>query len=323
MSVKELGRLRGLIPATFTPLLDDGEPNLKIIPDYVQHLANDGIEYIFVNGTTGEGPSFTIEERKKLTDCWIEASKGVLKGVMVHVGGGNAKESRDLAEHAEASGAVATSAAPSTYFKPSSPKALVDYCEMVASGSPSLPFYYYHIPGLTGVDLLPMDEFYSLAVDRIANFRGIKFSSTDVVVLGSCLKIRNPLPDHDVFWGVDEAINIAADHGLDACIGSTYNMMASVSRLIIALQRGGERKEMTEWLFFVQDVINAYKKLALESSFLGVMKATTSLVTGIELGPVRLPLTSVADRTSLERIIQDLGIVDKIKLAKEKLGSVR
>ena len=100
---------------------------------------------------------------------------------------------------------------------------------MVASGSPSLPFYYYHIPGLTGVDHLPMDEFYSLAVDRIKNFRGIKFSSTDVVVLGSCLKIRNPLPDHDLFWGVDEAINIAADHGLDACIGSTYNMVLGAS----------------------------------------------------------------------------------------------
>ena len=90
MSVKELGRLKGLIPATFTPLNADGEVNLKIISDYVQYLADNGIEYIFVNGTTGEGPSFTVEERKTLAEVWLKASKEVLKGVMVHVGGGNA-----------------------------------------------------------------------------------------------------------------------------------------------------------------------------------------------------------------------------------------
>jgi len=65
MSVKELGRLKGLIPATFTPLLPDGELNLSVIPSYVNHLKNNDIEYVFINGTTGEGPSFTVKERKK------------------------------------------------------------------------------------------------------------------------------------------------------------------------------------------------------------------------------------------------------------------
>ena len=76
-----------------------------------------------------------------------------------------------------------------------------------------------------------------------------------------------------------------------------------------------------EWLFFVQDVVKAYKKLAEESSFIGVMKATTSLVTGIELGPVRLPLTSVVDLAKLEKTIEALRVVDKIKLAKKKLAN--
>lgn len=319
MTVKELGRLRGLIPATFTPLDQDGELNLKIIPDYVEHLAANGIEYIFVNGTTGEGPSLTVEERKTLVEVWVQASKGALKGVMVHVGGGNAKESCDLAKHAQACGAVGTSAASSTYFKPTSVKSLVEYCKMIADGAPSLPFYYYHIPGITGVDL-PLDDFYSLAINEIPNFRGIKFSSTDLIVLGSCLKIRNQHPHHELFWGVDEANSVALDHGLEACIGSTYNMLAPVNHLMMSLQRRGEREAMFDWLFFVQDLIKAYKKLARDSSFLGVMKATTSLVTGIELGPVRLPLTSVDDRGNLVKTIEALGVVKKIQLAKKKLA---
>ena len=98
------------------------------------------------------------------------------------------------------------------------------HCQVLAAAAPSLPFYYYHIPGLTGVDL-PLDDFYSLAIQQIPNFRGIKFSSTDIIVLGSCLKIRNKHPMHDVFWGVDEANTVAFDHGMDACIGSTYNMV--------------------------------------------------------------------------------------------------
>ena len=89
MAVKELGRLKGLVPATFTPLSPNGEMNLELIPEYVKHLASNGIEYIFINGTTGEGPSFTVEERKKLAEVWIECSRKILKGVMVHVGAGN------------------------------------------------------------------------------------------------------------------------------------------------------------------------------------------------------------------------------------------
>ena len=89
MAVKELGRLKGLVPATFTPLSPNGELNLELIPEYVKHLASNGIEYIFINGTTGEGPSFTVEERKKLAEVWIKRSRNVLKGVMVHVGAGN------------------------------------------------------------------------------------------------------------------------------------------------------------------------------------------------------------------------------------------
>jgi dihydrodipicolinate synthase/N-acetylneuraminate lyase len=49
---------------------------------------------------------------------------------MVHVGAGNMHESIELARHAEAAGAMAVSAAPPTYFKPGSTKALVTYCKV-------------------------------------------------------------------------------------------------------------------------------------------------------------------------------------------------
>jgi len=320
MSVKELGRLKGLIPATFTPLLPDGELNLSLIPAYLDHLKNNQIEYIFINGTTGEGPSFTVEERKEIAETWFRcAAGGALKGVMVHVGAGNLREACDLAQHAENHGAVAVSAAPTTYFKPSSVVDLIAYCKAIAAAAPTLPFYYYHIPGVTGCQVA-VDDLYARAVDEIPSFRGIKFSSTDVVSLGACLQIRNRRPNDDIFWGVDEASIIALDHGIEGCIGSTYNMMAPASLLIMELQRKGDRAAMMEWLFLVQDLIKSFKQIARKCSFLGVMKAATSVVTGLDLGPTRLPLAAVGDRTETFQVLEKLQLAEKMEEARAQLA---
>ena len=77
-----------------------------------------------------------------------------------------------------------------------------------------------------------VDDLYARAVNEIPSFRGIKFSSTDVISLGACLQIRNRRPHDDIFWGVDEASIIALDHGIEGCIGSTYNM-ARIRRSLI------------------------------------------------------------------------------------------
>ena len=81
----------------------------------------------------------------------------------------------------------------------------------------------------------------------------------------------------------------------------------------------GDRDGMMEWLFFVQDLIKAYKELAKDSSFIGVMKAITSLVTGLEMGPVRPPLASASDQPTLSKAVENLGIIGKIEEAKKKL----
>jgi len=241
---------------------------------------------------------------------------------MVHVGAGNSREACDLARHAESHGAVAISAAPTTYFKPSSVEDLIGYCKVIAAAAPTLPFYYYHIPGMTGCQVA-VDDLYARAVDEIPSFRGIKFSSTDVISLGACLQIRNRRPNDDIFWGVDEANIIALDHGIEGCIGSTYNLMAPISRLIMELQRKGDRVAMMEWLFLVQDLVKSYKEISKESSFLGVMKAATSVITGLELGPTRLPLAPVNVRTEVIEALEKMRLADKIDEAKARLVSLK
>jgi N-acetylneuraminate lyase len=187
----------------------------------------------------------------------------------------------------------------------------------VAEGSATLPFFFYHIPGLTGCQV-PIHEFYEQASELIPNFRGIKYSSLDLVSLGWCLKIKRAYPTHQMFWGCDEALPCALDYGLQAAIGSTYNFMAPIHHLIIASQTKGEREKMMDWLFVVQDYIKSSKKHSKGGSLIPVLKVTMSFMSGLEMGPVRLPLETLseAERSSLLKDFDKLCLGENIEKAK-------
>ena len=144
--------LHGLIAAPFTPMMETGEVNLKPIRQYAHHLINSGVLGAFVCGTTGEGVSLTTEERKRVLEEWVDSSEGRLK-IICHVGGNCLPQSMELSAHAERSGADAVASFSPSFFKPENSKELVSFLAPVAASAPKLPFYFYHIPSLTGVSL--------------------------------------------------------------------------------------------------------------------------------------------------------------------------
>ena len=62
----------------------------------VEHLLSSGIQGIFVCGSTGEGPSLTIAERKQVAEAYVRAARGRLY-TFVHVGHNSLEEARGLA----------------------------------------------------------------------------------------------------------------------------------------------------------------------------------------------------------------------------------
>jgi len=103
--------LTGLVAATFTPLTQDGAVDLDTVPALVDHLARVGVAGLYINGSTGEGPSLTIEERRRLAEAYIGAARGRL-ATIVQVGTNSTRESRELAAHAAGIGADAVSSTP-------------------------------------------------------------------------------------------------------------------------------------------------------------------------------------------------------------------
>ena len=149
--------LGGLVAAPFTPLRADKTLNLALIPQYASWLTDNGVGAVFICGTTGEGFSLTTDERRQLAEAWMAGTVGKLK-IVVHVAHNSLAESRQLAAHAEQIGAHAIASIGPTFFRPNSVEQLVDFCEPVAVAASSLPFYYYHMPAMTGVNL-PMIDF--------------------------------------------------------------------------------------------------------------------------------------------------------------------
>ncbi|XP_078316866.1 N-acetylneuraminate lyase-like [Crassostrea virginica] len=295
--------LDGLVPAVFTPFHEDGELNLPKIDEYCEFLLMNNIKAVFVNGTTGEGKSLTKKERKKVAEKWILTSCGRLK-IVVNVGGLNVRESIDLAKHAAHAKADAIASLPSLFFKPNSIDNLVEHCKMIADSVPDLPFYYYHLPGMTGVEL-KMEDFLVVAKKKIPNLIGLKFASKDLGDMIGCLFAGK----FNILCGCDEQLMGNIVMGAHGGVGTLYNIMPRVfHRLLVHLGEG----EMTKAR---EEQIRAQKILRVMMKYGHVLGGNVAAVkpmmafVGVDLGPPRLPMRpmTVDELLEFKKDMQEIG----------------
>lgn len=296
-------RYTGLIAATFTPMRDDATVQLDRIPAMVDYLCVSGIRALYVVGGTGEGVSLTSGERRQAAEAFVAASHGRIP-VIVHVGHASVAEARALAAHAQEVGAQAVSAVPPFYYKPASVAILVDSLAQIAAGAPRLPFYYYHIPSVTGVtpDLL---DFIRVAREKIPTFAGIKFTAPAVHEFQACVHAAGD--DLDIFWGVDEMLLSGLAAGARGAVGSTYNYAPALYRELLAAFDRGDLAAARMWQLRSVDMI----RVILAAGGLAAQKATMRLA-GVECGPTRLPLAALreADIDQMAAKLRAIGYFD-------------
>ena len=213
-------KIKGLIDAPFTPFHPNGDLNLDPIPAYAAMLKKNGLKGVFINGSSGEGYMLTDDERKKLTEAWIAAAPEDFK-VIVHVGSCCARASRELARHAAECGAWGIGAMAPPFPKINRIEELVEYIELIASGAPELPFYYYHIPAFNGA-YLPMVKLLEAVDGRVPNFAGIKYTFESIYEYNQCRMYKDG--KFDMLHGQDETILPSlAMGGAQGGIGGTTN----------------------------------------------------------------------------------------------------
>lgn len=298
-------KLQGLIAATYTPLHADGTLHLDVIPKVVERLLADGIQGLYVCGSTGEGMSLSGEDRKRVTAAYVQATSRRVP-VIVQVGHNSVAEACELAAHADDVGADIISATCPSYFKVTSEATLIDCMQQIAAAAPQRPFYYYHIPMLTGSQL-DMVRFLRDGADRIPSLAGLKYTSATLHEFQECLELNNGR--FDVVWGLDEMLLGALATGAQAAIGSTYNIAAPLyAKLWRAFQAGDlttARQLQAASIRFIR-TLNGYP-------FHPAMKAVLQMQ-GLSMGGCRLPQGRLSDQqaATLQQQLTDIGFFDTV-----------
>ncbi len=239
----KLTRYNGLFAATLTPMKSGSEVALDRIGPQIERLIEQGVAGLYICGSTGEGVSLSSSERKAVASESLQAVAGRIP-VLVQVGHNSLAEAAELAAHAAQHGAAGMSATCPSYFKIGSVQVLVDSMKVVADAARELPFYYYHVPSLTG-NRISMTEFLKQGGEAMPNLVGLKFTATEVYEYQQCLE----LDDHrfEVMWGVDEMLIAALSVGAKAAVGSTYNIATPLYRRLIAAFEQGDLTKAREY----------------------------------------------------------------------------
>ena len=191
-----LDRLKGSMPPIITPFTG-GDVDYDTYARLVEFQIREGSHGILVNGTTSEPAALTTEERNKLVDVAIDATKGRVP-VVAATGSQSLWETVRLTEHAVKAGADALLIVTPYYTRPQQ-RGLVQYYLEVMRGIDT-PWMIYHIPGRTAVSVT-LDTVKELK-DRSPNFVGMKHAVNDLDFVTECLAAVGH--DFRVFVGLEE-----------------------------------------------------------------------------------------------------------------------
>ncbi|MFT4015935.1 MAG: dihydrodipicolinate synthase family protein [Agriterribacter sp.] len=280
--------LTGLIAAPFTPMHADGTLNNAIIPQYYSSLKHNNVTGAFICGSTGEGVSLTLAEKKEVITAWADCTKADPDfKVMTLLGGTCIADCKELAVYAYKAGLYGVSFTAPNYFKPANVQMLAQCCAEIAAAVPSMPFYYYHIPVLTGVNFA-MYDLLKAVEGNILNFAGIKYTHEDFMDFLSCLLFNNK--KYDMLWGRDENILPALSIGAKGAVGSTYNYAAPLYHQLIQAFELGKLEEAAQ----LQEQSIEMIRLLGKYGGIATGKAYMKLI-GVDCGEFRLPVKNMSN----------------------------
>jgi N-acetylneuraminate lyase len=280
-------KIKNLVAAAYAPMNSDSSLNTSIIKKYSQFLIQNKITGVFMNGSTGDFTSLSISERKEITKAWAETKSDDLY-LIDHVGHTSLKVSKELATYA-ADKVDAIAALAPYYFRLNSIDKLIEYCKEVAACAPNIPFYYYHIPVLSGADL-NMQEFLEKAEDVIPNLAGIKFTNNNLIDYQHSKKYKNN--KFNILFGYDELFINSLPLGATGWVGSTYNHLAPLYYTIKTLFEDGQMEAAAD---LQNKAIKFVEILNSKGGFNGVGKGFMRML-GLDFGPSRFPHTTLSDR---------------------------
>ena len=264
--------------ALVTPLDNHNNVDFDALERLVNHQIENGIDYLVVQGTTGEPATLTEEERAQVREAIIKINNGRLS-LVLGIGGNNTQGILD-----EIKGTDLTffdgilSVAP--YYNKPTQEGFYQHFKAIAEVSPK-PIILYNVPGRTAKNMEP-ETVFRLASD-FSNIIGIKEAGNNVHQYLELIK--NKPEDFLVISGDDDlvlGVVLAGGAGVISVLGQAYPKEFSN---MIQLGLEGDAKEAYKIHYKLMDVIN----LIFEENNPAGVKALMNIM-GICQKNVRLPL---------------------------------
>ena len=246
MSGNMFKHLSGIYAAAITPLNEDRSLALGDVVPLLDFLASRGCHGALLFGTTGEGPSFSPEERLNLLGKAVEI-KGIYPDFQLLAGTGTPSltETKKLTRTALELGVDGVVVLPPYYYKGTSEDGLFAWFEYLleSSVSPGEALFAYHIPALSGVGI-SIELLVRLKESFPDRFAGVKDSSGDpqhAQELGEMLG-----SDLLIMTGNDRLLSLCLEHAGSGCITALANLYSIDSRRVWDAYQRGEKDQTTQ-----------------------------------------------------------------------------
>ena len=296
----------GIWPALLTPLNADLSIDHSRLAAHCKKLLASGCKGVTPFGTTGEGPSFSMAERKHTLDQLIKNGVPAAQ-IMVSTSCTALPETLALTRHAVSAGAHGCLMLPPFFIKGVSDEGIIDCYRYVIDGMAdagllnNLGLYLYHIPQVSGVGL----SHHVIALLKKMypeTILGIKDSQCDTahsIALADAF-----MKELTVYVGYEPDLPEMGRRGSTGAISGLANFMPRlVGRLVMqpdAPSTPGERDRVLKLL----GLLEGY---SLVPALKGVMAALTGEEAWLRVRPPLVTLTSDQFET-LEKAVRTFGI---------------
>ncbi|MDP1731396.1 MAG: 4-hydroxy-tetrahydrodipicolinate synthase [Devosia sp.] len=276
--------LRGSITALITPFVN-GMLDEKAFSALVDWQIREGTHGLVPVGTTGESPTVTHEEHRRIIEICVEVTNKRVP-VVAGAGSNSTAEAVSLARFAEEVGADAILSVVPYYNKPSQ-EGLFQHFSAVA-GATGLPVILYSVPGRTVVDVTV--ETITRLKEAHDNIIGVKDATANMERASmQRAKLGN---DFILLSGEDMTALGFNAHGGTGCISVTSNV---APRLCSQFQNACQQGNYAEALAIQDKLVHLHKNLFIEPNPQGVKYAASKL--NLCRNEFRLPLVPIARST--------------------------
>jgi 4-hydroxy-tetrahydrodipicolinate synthase len=190
--------LKGVGVAMVTPFLEDKSIDFDGLKKLTHYLINNGVNYLVVQGTTGESPTLTAAEKAAVLDTVIKANAGKLP-IVYGIGGNNTMAVAEALSSFNTSGVDAILSVSPYYNKPTQ-EGIYQHFKTLSKHS-KLPIILYNVPGRTSSNMLP-ETVLRLAND-CSNIVAVKEASGN---LEQAMKIIENKPNNFYVVSGDDAL---------------------------------------------------------------------------------------------------------------------